>query len=148
QLTLAEILNLPVVIHTRNKNEQDRQCIKDTLAILSEFRNRIFGVLHSFSGNLSELEQTLDLGYHIGITGPVTFSKAHDLRRLINSLPLERLLIETDSPFLTPHPHRGKRNQPSYVALIAEKIAQVLDRTTSEIAKITTANANHLFQWS
>jgi len=148
QLALAERVNLPVVIHTRNKDEQDRQCIQDTLMILSEFRNRISGVLHSFSGNLSELQRALDLGFYIGITGPVTFKKAHDLRRVVTSLPLDRLLIETDSPFLTPHPHRGKRNQPSYVALVAEKIANVLDQTTIEIAEITTANARNLFRWS
>ncbi len=148
QLALAERLNLPVVIHTRNKHERDRKCIKDALTILTEFDTLVQGVLHSFSGNLTELKRALDLGFYIGITGPVTFKKAHDLRHVVASLPLDRLLIETDSPFLTPHPHRGKRNQPSYVAFIADKIAEILDRTASEVAQITTANARNLFRWS
>jgi len=148
QLALSTRLNLPVVIHTRNSSEQNRQCIQDMITILMEYDTDVQGVLHSFSGNLRELRLALDLGFYIGISGPVTFKNAHGLRRIVAAIPQDRLLIETDSPFLTPHPHRGKRNQPSYVSFIAAKIAEILDRTTSEIAEITTANARNLFRWS
>ncbi len=148
QMALATKLNLPVVIHTRNSHEQDRQCIQDMMTILVEYDTVVHGVLHSFSGNLTELRLALDLGFYIGISGPVTFKNADGLRSIVASIPLDRLLIETDSPFLTPHPHRGKRNQPRYVAYIAAKIAEILDRTESEIAEITAENARNLFRWS
>lgn len=148
QLDLAKRMNLPVVIHTRNKQEQDRQCMLDMMMILKEFDTTIQGVLHSFSGNLRELKRALDLDFYIGISGPVTFKNAHGLRSIVSTLPLDRLLIETDSPFLSPHPYRGKRNQPSYIAIIAGKIAEIFDRAASEIAEITSANARKLFRWS
>lgn len=148
QLSLASRFDLPVVVHSRNKNEQDRQCIEDVVKILKEFDTKIQGVLHSFSGNLMELKRALDLGFYIGISGPVTYNNAHKLRSNVAFLPLDRILIETDSPFLSPHPHRGKRNQPAYVFYIADKIAEILELDASEIAEITSVNAINLFQWS
>jgi TatD DNase family protein len=146
QLNLANQLNLPVVIHTRNASPDDRSCIVDTLEILAE--SQVTGVLHSFSGNLAEAEQCLDLGFYIGITGPVTFKKAVELRQVVAMVPLDKLLVETDGPFLTPHPFRGKRNEPAYVQYIAEKIGEIHNRPPKTIAEITTANAKRLFRWS
>ena len=145
QLNLAARLGLPVVIHTRNANPTDRSCMTDTLQILGEYS--LTGVLHSFSGNPAEAEQTLELGFLIGITGSVTFKKADELRGVVASVPLDRLLIETDGPFLTPHPYRGQRNEPAYVRFVAEKIAEIKHIQLDDIAEVTTANARRLFNW-
>ncbi|MEA3352169.1 MAG: TatD family hydrolase [Chloroflexota bacterium] len=149
QLTLAGQVNLPVIIHTRNAGSEDRACITDLLNILTEMRPDLLddrpGVVHSFSGNEAEAMQLLEMGFFIGITGPVTFRNAHHLRRVVASVPLERLLIETDGPFLTPHPHRGKRNEPAYVYYVAEKIAEVLDLPLTSVGQATTENAKRLF---
>ena len=146
QLNLAHHLDLPVVIHTRNANPNNRDCILETLEILSEVQ--VTGVLHSFSGNLVEAEQALDLGFFLGITGPVTFRNADELQKVVAAVPLDRLLIETDSPFMAPVPNRGKRNEPAYVTYIAEKIGEIHNLSLDVVAKITTANADRLFQWS
>ncbi len=146
QLEMAEYLNLPVVVHTRNASSEDHACITETLDILAE--SQVSGVLHSFSGNLKEAKRTLDIGFYIGITGPVTFKKAVELREVVAAVPLDRLLIETDSPFLTPVPNRGKRNEPAFVRIIAEKISEIHNQPPEAVAEITAANARRLFQWS
>jgi TatD DNase family protein len=87
------------------------------------------------------------MNFYIGITGPVTFKNAPERHALVRQLPLEHLLIETDAPFLTPHPHRGKRNEPAFVSKIADKIAELHSRSQSEVAAITSANATRLFDW-
>jgi TatD DNase family protein len=102
-------------------------------------------VLHSFSGSLETARATLALGFFIGVTGPVTYRK--DRQELIAGLPIERLLIETDSPFLAPHPQRGKRNEPAYVRLIADKIGLIHARSLADVAAITSTNATRLFSW-
>ncbi len=89
----------------------------------------------------------MDLNFYIGVTGPVTYKNAEEKRQIIRQLPLERLLIETDAPFLTPVPHRGKRNEPAFVAYIADKIAEIHMTTREQVAEITTANAARLFGW-
>jgi TatD DNase family protein len=89
----------------------------------------------------------MDLGFFIGVTGPVTYKSAERRRQVIADLPLERLLIETDAPFLTPQPERGKRNEPAFVKHIADKIAEIQSRTPQETAVLTTANAARLFSW-
>lgn len=146
QLELAQHHSLPVVIHTRNSSPEDRSCITETLEILSEYQ--VIGVLHSFSGNISEAEQAIALGFFIGITGPVTFKKAVDLHQVVASVPLDRLLIETDSPFLAPIPYRGKRNEPAYVRFVAEKIGEIHNQPPEAVTDITAENARQLFQWS
>jgi len=146
QLAMAAQLDLPVVIHTRNSTLEDRSCITTTLDILEEIRVR--GVLHSFSGNLEEAKRTLSLGFYIGITGPVTFKNAVDLREVVAAIPLERLLIETDGPFLTPFPNRGKRNEPAFVRFIAQKIGEIHNQPPDVVAQVTSENARRLFQWS
>jgi len=156
QLALARDCDLPVVLHVRNAAEGDRSCIID---LLEELKKRPQGtqkeppaegrrgVVHSFSGNLEEARQVIALGYLVGITGPVTFEKAKTMQDVAAFSPLTSILIETDGPFLTPHPHRGKRNEPAYVKYIAEKIAQLRARSAREVGEVSTENADRLFQW-
>ncbi len=158
QLNLASELNLPVIIHLREKDDaQGGPCAEDALSILSKWVERLRevgsplverpGVLHSFSSDHQTAEKAISLGFYIGVTGPVTFKNARQRQEIIASLPLERLLIETDAPFLAPVPQRGRRNEPAFVAFIAEKIATLHSTTPSEVANITTANAARLFAW-
>jgi TatD DNase family protein len=107
-------------------------------------RNRPGG-LHSFSAPQSIAERALAAGFYIGFTGPITFKSADDLRRVAASVPLDRLLVETDGPFLTPTPHRGKRNEPAYVRFIAERLASIKQVSLEAIAQATTDNAMRLF---
>lgn len=146
QLRLADELGLPVIVHSR-------QAEMNTLDILSEWvdqrKNTISapGVLHSYSGDEAAAQRAIALGFYIGITGPITFRNATQLQQLVTRLPLASLLIETDAPFLTPHPHRGERNEPAYVRLVAEKIALLKEQPIGHIMELTTANAERLFQW-
>ena len=141
QLNLAAELDLPVVIHNRESSA-------DVIRLLSESplagRERA-GVLHSFSAAWPVAEAALEMGFYIGITGPVTFKKANDLRDIAARLPLERILVETDAPFLAPQQRRGKRNEPAYVAYVADQLATLHDLSSAEMARITTANARRLF---
>ena len=157
-LDLAAELQLPVVLHLREaKDALEGACASDMLQILDEWvadlksRNNPLadrpGVLHSFSGSLATAQAAIQLGFYIGITGPVTFNNAQERQEIVSQLPLERILIETDGPFLTPHPHRGKRNEPAYVRLVAGKIAQLHSTTEGQIAEATSANAARLFGW-
>ncbi len=157
QLDLAADLRLPVVIHSRNARGS-AQAIDDILDLLQDFLARWesvspemrgrWGVLHSFSGSAAQAQRAIEMGFSIGITGPVTFKNAPDLQALVRTLPLERLLIETDAPFLSPHPLRGKRNEPERVRLIAKKIAELKGLLPETVAETTTRNAARLFQWS
>jgi TatD DNase family protein len=158
QLNLAAELELPVVIHLREKSDAvNGPCYDDALNILDawvaglgsdkEALRKNPGVLHSFSGSLGTAQQAIGLNFYIGITGPVTFKNAQYKQEMVAQLPLERLLIETDAPYLTPHPYRGKRNEPAFVAEIADKIAGLQSRSQEEVASITTSNADRLFSW-
>ncbi|MBS1249554.1 MAG: D-aminoacyl-tRNA deacylase [Chloroflexi bacterium] len=158
QLALALELELPIVIHVRNASQGDRACLVDLLAILEAWQQEALerlpalrgrlGVVHSFSGNLEEARQITGLGFYLGISGPVTYKNSAHLRKVVASVPLERLLVETDAPFLTPHPHRGKRNEPAYVKFVVEKISEVRGLPLNEVAKVTTRNAGNLFLWN
>jgi len=158
QLELAQDVNKPVIIHMREENDVwFGQASIDLLNILTEWHQELStknhplkekpGVLHSYNGNLETAQKAIDLNFYIGVTGPVTYKNAEEKRQIIRQLPLERLLIETDAPFLTPVPHRGKRNEPAFVAYIADKIAEIHTTTRAQIAEITSANANRLFGW-
>ena len=157
QLELAAEKGLPVVIHSRNKSAQDRQATKDVLDILGEWTKHLVnykpalvnrpGVLHSYSGNLSDAKKAVMLNFRIGITGPVTFPKADDLRSVVAGLPVERLLIETDAPFLTPQKYRGKRNEPAFVRYVCEKIADIHGMPLAQFAYQTCSSAERLFNW-
>ena len=127
------------------------------LEILAEWQNELKaqnhplaekpGVLHSFNGTFETAQTAIDHNFYIGVTGPVTYKNAEEKRNVIKKIPLEKLLIETDAPFLAPVPHRGKRNEPAFVAHIADKIAEIHMTTHEQVAEITSANANRLFGW-
>ncbi len=151
QIKLAGQVNLPVVVHTRNASPEDRACIEEIIYLLVANSPKLPadrpGVIHSFSGNRAEAKAAIEYGFFIGITGPVTFKNANELRGVVGTTPLERLLIETDGPFLTPHPHRGKRNEPAYVVHVADQIAQELALPPEKVIKATATNAQQLFCW-
>lgn len=141
QLALAREAGKPVVIHHREAQD-------DLLAILQEdvaVHGPVRGVLHAFNGDPVFAQSLLDLGLHLGLGGPVTFKNAAELHAAVRIAPLERVVIETDSPYLAPHPHRSKRNEPAYVALVCARIAELRGCAADEIAAITTANAERLF---
>ncbi len=139
QLALARDLRLPVIIH-------DRDAHQDTLRILKENGSRDFGgVMHCFSGDLRLARQVLEFGLHISIPGIVTFKNATDLQEVAREVPIESLLLETDGPFLTPHPFRGKRNEPAHMLYTAACVAALRDISLDELAERTTANAQSLF---
>ena len=158
QLALALEVRLPVVLHCREDGDKEHgACAEDLLNILEHWIINLEGtnhpllerpgVLHSFSGSLEIAQRAIKLGFFIGITGPITYKNADNRRRVTAGLPLEKLLIETDSPFLAPHPNRGKRNEPAFVAHIADKIAEIKSCTPQEVAAMTTKNAARLFAW-
>lgn len=132
-------LKLPIIIHDRDAHEE----VYKRLAAARAGQNG--GVIHCFSGDYNLARRFIDLGFHISIPGTVTFPKADTLRKVVDKLPLDALLIETDAPFLAPLPHRGKRNEPAYVKLTAAEVARVKKLSLEEIASITTANAQRLF---
>lgn len=137
-LELSRELGKPVVIH-------DREAHAETLAILDEYAPYDAGlVLHCFSGDLEMARSCMDMGGYISIAGPVTFSNARGLREIVAELPLDRLILETDSPFLTPHPFRGKPNTPARVALTARTVAELKGLTLEEVTAATSANWFHL----
>jgi TatD DNase family protein len=155
QLQFAKEVNKPVVIHMREENDEwFGEASVDLLNILEEWQKSLQGplaenpgVLHSFNGTLETAQKALALNFYIGITGPVTYKNAEKKREVIGNLPLDKILIETDSPFLAPVPFRGQRNEPAYVHHIADKIAEIHLKSPAEIATITTANAARLFAW-
>lgn len=138
QLDLAREQQMPVVIHTREAQA-------DTLAILSESARGLTIVMHAFSGDWVYAEACLELGAYLSFAGPVTFPKAIELHEVAQRAPLDRILIETDCPYLTPHPFRGKRNEPAYVALVAERIAALRGVSHETIAAATWDNAHRVF---
>jgi len=148
QLALAETLKLPVIIHNREATE-------DVLSIITNWQKNITGsklaempgVLHSFAYGLNSALAAIEANFMIGITGPITFKKNTALQSVVADLPLSHLLIETDSPFLTPHPYRGKRNEPARVKLVAEKIAEIKRLSFDLVCEITSKNSEKLFGW-
>jgi TatD DNase family protein len=150
QLELAAELGLPVVIHQRNSWE-------DLWPLLQEWQEKIEslasplaarpGVLHSFDGDLDRARNAITHHFYLGISGPVTFKNAQQRQDLVAALPVETLLTETDAPYLTPHPFRGRRNEPSFVTYVTRKIADLHNQPSAEIAEVTYQNAARLFQW-
>ncbi len=140
QLELADQLGLPVIIH-------DRDAHGEILDILRSRRGTEYpaGVLHCFSGSLEMARECIKMGFFLSVAGPVTFHNARRLAQTVAELPLERLLVETDCPYLTPVPYRGKRNEPANVALVAAKIAEIKGLPADEVARITAENAAALF---
>jgi len=144
QLRRARRLGLPVIIHDRDAHEDILSCLRQA-EDFPAYREPPYGVMHCFSGDLEVAKQAVELGYLISIAGVVTFKNARDYQEIVRHLPLENLLVETDSPYLTPHPHRGKRNEPSFVRFTARKVAELQGVELTELARVTTANARRLF---
>ena len=138
QLTLAENFKMPVEIHTREAEE-------DTAFFLKQFKGRVRGLLHCFSSSYDLARQALDCGFNISFSGILTFKKAEDLRQICKKIPLDRLHIETDSPFLSPEPYRGKENQPAYLPQTAKLMADLHNVTESALSEQLKKNTWELF---
>jgi len=141
QLRLARDANLPVIIHTREAEDETVDILKSEWA-----GSNLPGIMHCFSGSLALAKKAIELGLLISFSGIVTFKKADALRAVANQIPLDRLLIETDCPFLSPIPFRGKRNEPAYVVEVARCLAGLRELDLQEIARITTENFTRLFK--
>lgn len=137
QLNLAKETDLPVIIHNRSATD-------DLLETLDRFDRPPRGIFHSFFGDFELAEILIGMGYYLGTSGPITYSNNSELRQTIKKIPLEKIVLETDCPFLTPQPHRGKRNEPTYVQYVAKKIAEVKSLPAQEVAKQTTNNAKRI----
>ena len=136
QLNLAQEINKPIVFHNRDADE-------DTIKILSDF-SKVNGVAHCFSSSYKTAMKLIDMGFYISFSGNLTFKNSH-LPEVAKKLPLDRLLVETDSPFLSPVPFRGKKNEPGRVRYVAEKLAEIFNSNINQIADVTTTNAKTLF---
>lgn len=140
QLDLARTLGMPVVIHSRDAAE-------DTIRILQDAARGIPGILHSFSGDWHHAAACLEIGFYLSFSGPLTFPKAHALHEVARRAPLERVLVETDSPYLSPHPRRGRRNEPARVRLVAAHLATLRETTLDVVSEAVWQNAAHVFGW-
>ncbi len=138
QLELAAELDKPVVIHSREAHSK-------TLQILREAAPPRGGIAHCFSGSPQDLKAFLELGFYISIAGPVTYPRSHELRALIRKIPADRLLLETDAPYLSPLPHRGKRNEPAYIRATYERVALILDLELEVLCRRVQSNVTRLF---
>ncbi len=138
QIELAVKTNLPLVIHVRSSFDQVYNC-------LLPYKGKVKGVFHCFSSNVDDAKKVIDLGFSIGVGGPVTFKNANELKQIVKQIDLKHILVETDSPYLTPMPYRGKKNEPGYTLYVVEKIAEIKGISTIDVAKKTTNNAIELF---
>jgi TatD DNase family protein len=140
QLSLADKLNLPVILHSRAAE-------REVLNVLAGPRQKMVrGVLHCFGGDEAQADEALSLGLHIGVDGPVTFKTSARTARVVNVCPLDRILLETDCPYLTPEPHRGHRNEPAFLLLIAKRVAEIKGTSFTNVVEQTTRNAEALFK--
>lgn len=139
QIELAKELDMPIVVHTRD-------AAGDTMEIIKNSQDgRLRGVMHCYSGSVEQAFEYIDLGFYISLGGPVTFKNSRVSKEVAKKIPLEKLMIETDSPYLTPEPYRGKRNNPMYVKYVAEKIAEIREVSVEEIGKYSSENTKRLF---
>ena len=137
---MARQAQLPIIVHERDAAQDATELLR------CEGAGDLRGVVHCFTGNYQSACAYLDLGFHLSFTGIITFKNANALREVVSKIPLERILVETDSPYLTPVPHRGKRNEPAYARHVAETIANLKGISFDEMAQITTANVKQLFR--
>lgn len=137
-IVLSEKLALPLIIHTRDANH-------DTIDLLAPYKGRVTGVFHCFSGGVELAKHALDLGFYLSFSGIITFKTAEEIREVVKFAPLDRILVETDSPFLAPIPHRGKPNEPGHTRIVAQKVADIKDMSLVDIADHTTQNFHALF---
>ena len=139
-IRMARETGLPLVVHERDAHKDVAQLLR------SEGAGKITGVIHCFTGDYEAARNYLDLGFYLSFTGIITFKNAQSLREVVRKVPLERMFVETDSPYLTPVPHRGKRNEPEYVRFVAETVARIKTLALQEVALITTTNVRALFR--
>jgi TatD DNase family protein len=139
-IRMARETGLPIVVHERDAAQEAAELL------CAEDAGKLSGVIHCFTGNYEAACSYLDLGFYLSFTGIITFKNAGALRDVVRKVPLERMLVETDSPYLTPVPHRGKRNEPAYVRFVAETIASVKGISLEEVARVTTTNGRTLFK--
>lgn len=140
QINLARDLKLPIIVHDRDAHQDSMDILKGNKA------NEVGGVFHCYSGSVEMAKELLNYNFYISVGGALTFKNAKKLVEVVRWMPMDRLLIETDSPYLTPEPHRGKRNDSSYVRFVAEKVAQIKQLSFEEVAKVTLDNAKKLFR--
>ncbi|MDF2714685.1 MAG: hydrolase TatD [Paenibacillus sp.] len=140
QIRLARRLGMPIAIHNRDAHHDVVQLLREEKA------EDVGGVMHCYSGSWETAKMCLDMNFYISFGGPITFKNAKQPKEVLAQVPMERLLIETDAPYLTPHPYRGKRNETSYVRLVAEATAEIKGVSFEEIANITSENATRLFR--
>ena len=138
-IAMARAARLPLVVHEREAAADAAQLLR------SEGAGELRGVIHCFTGDYTSAAAYLDLGFYLSFTGIITFKNAASLRDVVQKVPLERMLVETDAPYLTPVPHRGRRNEPAYVRFVAETVAAVKGISLAEVASVTTRNAENLF---
>ncbi|MFC4024135.1 TatD family hydrolase [Oceanobacillus longus] len=139
QIRLAKKLNMPIIIHNREATEDIIEILKE------EDASKVGGIMHCYNDSIDYVQTCLDMNFYISLGGPVTFKNAPLPKEVAKQVPLNRLLIETDAPFLAPHPNRGKRNEPAYVKLVAEKIAELREMEVKELSEVTTKNGLFLF---
>lgn len=140
QIHLAKKVNMPIIIH-------NREATADIIKILQEENAaEVGGIMHCYSATREELQACLEMNFYISLAGPVTFKNAKEVKEVAKVVPLDRLLIETDAPYLAPHPYRGKRNEPAYVKLVAEEIARLREMSLEDVSRITTENALKIFR--
>lgn len=140
QIHLAQRVNLPIIIHNRDATFDVMQILKE------ENAQSVGGIMHCFGGSVETARELIKMNFMISLGGPVTFKNARLPKKVAKEIPLEHLLIETDAPYLAPHPYRGKRNEPSFVTLVAEEIARLKEISVEEVAKATTGNARKIFK--
>jgi len=139
QISLAGELGLPIIVHSRESNPEALQVLRASAS------NIVVCVFHCFSGDEAFAREVLDAGFYIGVDGPVTYRASGKLRRVVEMCPIDRLLVETDCPYLSPVPHRGKRNEPAFVRYVLEECARVKGMTFEQIEQITDHNVRTLF---
>jgi len=149
QMEAARAAKLPIVIHNRNA-DNSTDAWNDMMVILREHwvSSELGGIMHCFSGGPEEAKACVDIGFMVSFSGNVTFAKAQPIRDAAAAIPLENILIETDSPFLAPVPHRGKRNEPAFVALVAKQLGELRNIPQKEMGELTTQNFYRFFQKS
>lgn len=141
QMQWAKEYELPIVIHSRDSLDD---CIAEVTNANDE---NLSGIFHCFNGTIEQAKRIIDLGFYIGLGGVITFKNAK-MDDVVKEIPLDRIVLETDAPYLTPHPHRGKRNEPSYIPLVAEKIATIKEVSIEQIAEVTSKNALRIYKVS
>ncbi|MGC8781287.1 MAG: TatD family hydrolase [Anaerolineae bacterium] len=154
QLELAAELRLPVILHSRNPAGHAPTCNTDLLCVIAQMgpeiqkargNETIIGIWHAFAGDLAEAQRAIGLGLVLGLGGPLTFQNARRLHALAPQLPRDRVVLETDAPYLAPHPYRGRRNEPAYVPLIADRLAELWQVSTAAVAEATSVTASRCF---